>query len=437
MLLLLGHLFAGCATVQVVHLDTGQGAPIVYSPPKSVKPIEVDEGAFHAVMTQLVLDTHFPLHSAEEERPHVRRASWNFQQRCSRQVNPGECLSLLEDGLTLLDVHARRKIALSFAWDGVWDGVQYSVKEVVNPLVLKAMITSAMAAYMLLVVAPEPMSKLVAIALTTYIIAYIGLDSFANLVAGWRRLSANAEKAMSLEELQAAGHDFGKVLGENGARVLILMLTAALGGGAANIASKGPMLPGFARATLAAETNAGIQLSAVMTGGVRSISLTEGILTVGVTPTAVAATALNSGGGTGAHSGAGTPSREARLEELARDPAQGGKITPKTRREAEIGLQLEDRGQLPGPIQRDPTGQAEFIDAQGTRWDIKSFDSRFSPQKGGFSLARDLDKIKAEIAGGENVILNTENMAAPHVQELRQAIDSLGAAFSSKVLWFP
>lgn len=295
--LLLGCLVVGCATPRVVHLNTGEGAPIVYTPPKSVDAIEVDEGAFQQVMTRLVLDMRFSLRSGKEERLPVRLASWDEEPRrpgrdygawCSRQDHPGECLSLLEDGFTFLDASVRRKMALSFAWDGVWDGVQDAVKEVVNPLALKAMITSAMAAYMLLVVAPEPVTKLVAIALTTYVIAYIGLDAFANLVKGWQRLSADTESAVSFDELEDAGHRFGRVMGENGARVLILALTAALGGGAANLASRGPMLPGFARVALAAEINAGFQLSAAMAGGVRSISLAEGSLTVGLVPNAVA-----------------------------------------------------------------------------------------------------------------------------------------------------
>lgn len=294
-LLLLGFLLVGCATSRVVRLDTGDGTPIVYTPPTSVEPIKVDETAFQQVMTRLVLDMHFSLRP-EEAHPRVRLASWDTEPRiqgrdygawCSQQDNPGECLSLLEDGFTFLDARARRKMALSFAWDGVWEGVHDAVKEVVNPLVLKAMISSAMAAYMLLLVAPEPVTKLVAIALTTYVIAYVGLDAFTNLVKGWQRLSADSERAMSFHELEAAGHHFGKVMGANGARVLILALTAALGG-AANMAAKGPMLPGFARAALATETNVGFKLSAALAGDVRAISVSEGVMTVGLAPNAVA-----------------------------------------------------------------------------------------------------------------------------------------------------
>ena len=315
-MVLLGYLVVGCATPRVVRLDTGEGAPIVYSPPKSVDPIEVDAGAFQKVMTQLVLDMRFSLLPEEEARPRIRLASWDSEPHthgrdygawCSRQDDPGECLSLLEDGFTFLDAKARRKMALSFAWDGVWEGVQDAVKEVVNPLALKAMITSAMAAYMLLVVAPEPLTKLVAIALTTYVIAYTGLDAFANLVKGWQRLSADSERAVSLRELEDAGHHFGTVMGANGARVLILALTAALGGGAANMASKGPMLPGFARAALATETNAGFRLSAAMAGGVRSISIAEGAMTVGLAPNAVAMVARGTSGPSEPQAGSASP----------------------------------------------------------------------------------------------------------------------------------
>ncbi|SET99501.1 hypothetical protein [Stigmatella erecta] len=305
---LLGFFWTGCTASRVVRLDTGHGEPIVYSPPKNAKPIEIREEEFQKALTQLVLDMHFSLQSQKEERPRYRLVSWegedrqrptpegNYQQWCARQGSPEECFTLLGGGMSLLDAKARRELALSFAWDSVWEGVQDSVKETLNPLAFKAMVTSAMGAYMLLLVMPEPVTKLVALALTTYFVAYLGLEVFFGIVDGWGRLTADAEKAISFEELQEAGHRFGKVMGKNGARVILLALTAALSGGAANMASKGPHLPGFARAALAAETQAGIQMSAALAGGIRSISVAEGIMTVGLAPHAVAMTAKDSAG---------------------------------------------------------------------------------------------------------------------------------------------
>ncbi|WP_187323544.1 hypothetical protein [Stigmatella aurantiaca] len=359
--LLLANLWAGCATAPVVRLDTGHGEPITYTPPKDIEPIEIDDGEFQTVMTLLVLDMRFAIRPEEERPPRVRLASWDSEPHpqgrdygawCSRQDNPGECLSLLEDGFAFLDAKARRKMALSFAWDGVWSGVQGAVKEVVNPLALKAMITSAMAAYMLLALAPEPVTKLVAIALTTYIIAYIGLDSFSNLAQGWQRLSVDSEKALSFEELEDAGHRFGRVMGANGARVLILALTAALGGGATNMVSKGPMLPGFARAVLATETNVGFQMSAAMTGGVRSISMSEGALTVGLAPSAVAMAARDPRGQSAAQTGNST---SAQLFE--------NQLPERLSSELEIAQQLGVK-----PVSVDSAGFTRYASTDRIKW---------------------------------------------------------------------
>ena len=46
--------------------------------------------------------------------------------------------------------------------------------------------------------------------------------------------------------------------------------------------------------------------------------------------------------------------RAKELLDLAKDPAQGGKILPKSIREAEVGKSLEDSGKLDGPLTRDP-----------------------------------------------------------------------------------
>lgn len=129
------------------------------------------------------------------------------------------------------------------------------------------------------------------------------------------------------------------------------------------------------------------------------------------------------------------PRTQQELDDLARDPAHGNQITPKGLHEKKIGLNLESRGQLPGLIQRDSTGAAEFIDANGVKWDIKSFNSNFPPKKGGFDLNRDLGKIQVELNKGENVILDTTNLNATHTQQLRKAVEANG--WSDRIRWWP
>ncbi|WP_147444627.1 hypothetical protein [Corallococcus sp. CA053C] len=363
-LLLLGLLLAGCSTTRVVRLDTGQGRPVVYTPPSNVKPVPVDEDAFHAVMSQLVLGLHFNLRSEAPPRSRFQLASWegeddappntsgrDYRAWCERQDSPRECLTLLGGGLPLLDGQGRRELALSFAWDGVWDGAQDAVRDVTNPLVLKAMITSALAAYMVMLVVPEPVTKVVALALTTYLVAYLGLEVFFNLIDGWQRLTRDSERAVSFDELEDAGRRFGKVMGEDGARVIILALTAAVGGGASNIASKGPLFPGFAQATLAAETNAGIQLSAAMAGGIRSISIAEGSMTVGLAANAVAMSARHPGGGGGTHVQSrltGQPSRPGPNDKQPENLRSIARENESARTLAEHGYSVEQNPLPPG-----------------------------------------------------------------------------------------
>lgn len=55
-------------------------------------------------------------------------------------------------------------------------------------------------------------------------------------------------------------------------------------------------------------------------------------------------------------------------DDLARDPSHGHQISPKSKREREVGLALEEAGEVPGPIKRDTSGDAEFIDANEQAW---------------------------------------------------------------------
>jgi hypothetical protein len=127
--------------------------------------------------------------------------------------------------------------------------------------------------------------------------------------------------------------------------------------------------------------------------------------------------------------------RTVRLRELAQDPAHSNLITRKGLHEAEVGLALEENGQLLGPIQRDSTGRAEFIDAHSVRWDIKSFNSHHPPSKGGYELNDCLSKIAHELVKDENVIIDTTDLTPDHIQELHSAIEAQG--WSGRILWYP
>ena len=132
--------------------------------------------------------------------------------------------------------------------------------------------------------------------------------------------------------------------------------------------------------------------------------------------------AANDAGSSGAgDAGSGesgeSATQQQRIEELARDPAHGGRITPESRAEAEVGDGLERSGQVQG-LRRSENPAEEFIDGPGNRWDVKGFhreDGRFSLDKAMQSIWREMNWSH------ENVMLDTRNLSPEDLARLRQA----------------
>lgn len=110
-------------------------------------------------------------------------------------------------------------------------------------------------------------------------------------------------------------------------------------------------------------------------------------------------------------------------EDLARDPAKGGKIDAGSEAERDVGLGLEERGEVPGPIKRDPTGGAEFIDADGVEWDVKAYNSNFP---NGFQPERIERQLEMSRKLGEKIMLDTRNLSASDLSTLRDIVAKKG-----------
>ncbi|WCN81333.1 hypothetical protein [Micromonospora sp. LH3U1] len=138
----------------------------------------------------------------------------------------------------------------------------------------------------------------------------------------------------------------------------------------------------------------------------------------------------------------GTPEYDRRLEELAADPAHNGNISAKSRIEAEVGLAAEAEGKIPGPIRRaeldnsDPAfqkDQGEFFDSNGENWDVKSPNDLFPAgrragepmpegMRGRYDGEEFEQKLADEVAGGQNVILNTRSLSPTALADLRARV---------------
>jgi hypothetical protein len=126
---------------------------------------------------------------------------------------------------------------------------------------------------------------------------------------------------------------------------------------------------------------------------------------------------------------------EGKVFRLAQDPAHGNRLTNNGRDEAVIGLTLETLGYLPGPIVREPSGKAEFVDAKGTQWDVKRFNSHWPIRTGGFELVRAMQQLVDQIQAGENVIIDTTNLKRLDWARLRAQVKQ--QEWADRILWYP
>lgn len=362
----------GCSTTRVVRLDTGNGPAIAHTPftEDAAGLVELDEDEFEETVVELARDVRPFANPLREARQLFgvpeRSAVYMYQHRsprlipqeeekdpdglrllesyaddeltraygrwCERKSQPGDCLRLLAEG-PLLASDGKYSLAMAIAMDSVWDETAEALEDMVDPQALLATVTASVSMYLLLWSLPEPVSKGLAALLTATAIAYLGVDTVWTLLEGWIALVRKVDRATTFEQLSEAGETYGEVLGENAARIFIMLATAAIGN-TAGLAAKASRLPGSAQAAVAVETQAGYQYVAI--GSVESVAMAAEGFTVALAPNAVAMAAR------------GTRGRSVREHHMATDKnsvstARGGPWTPRFRKIfKKAGMELKD-----------------------------------------------------------------------------------------------
>lgn len=259
---------------------------------------------------------------------------------CERTRRVGDCLHLLEDGPTL-DEEGKRTLALHIALGSVLEETQEALGEMVNPEAVRSTIVSAMAVYLGLWLLPEPVSKGLAATLTACLVAYLGVDTVWNLVQGWRRLAREVMVATTFDELRSSGERYGKVLGENTARVFVMLATAAIGE-TAGLMLKAPRLPGSAQAVSVAEAQGGFRFTAM--ADVDAVALpAEGAVTISLAPGALAMTAQAMSAGSTSPVDEEGPWHHIASDKFSTSTNNGGPWTPRYQQLFDkAGLSLDD-----------------------------------------------------------------------------------------------
>ena len=221
----------------------------------------------------------------------------------------GDCLGLLDDG-PHLRAEDKRTLALALAFGTVLDETRAALaRELLEVRALVSMVVWTVALYCAMWMVPEPTTKAVAATLTVVLMGWLGLETVYGLMDGWARMANASLEATTFEELRAAGETFGKVLGEDAARALILAVAAltgrTLGDGVARVKS----LPGFGLAGARWEAQGGAALLSGVEGGelalapegalARAVAAVETVATSPQGPLAVVMFKTGPGGGTG------------------------------------------------------------------------------------------------------------------------------------------
>jgi len=211
----------------------------------------------------------------EEGSPLEASTAAEYRQRylsmCLQQYGGGDCLGLLADGPTLTKEDVRT-LALALALKQVLRETREALRGMVSPQAVVGMVVCTAFVYMMLWMLPEPATKLLAAGLTLAMLAWLPAHTLWSLLDGWARLVHEADRATSYEQLEEASERFSQVMGENTARVLVMLITTALAGGGGKFVAKLPKLPGFARAAARAEAQ-GVSLAAA--GEVEAVAAAE------------------------------------------------------------------------------------------------------------------------------------------------------------------
>ncbi|WNG50183.1 hypothetical protein F0U60_43190 [Archangium minus] len=178
-----------------------------------------------------------------------------------------------------------------------------------NPTRVLATLSFTITTYMALLIAPEPVTKGVALAFSVLMWGYLGWEFF-DLLRAYARLYEDAPRASNFAELREIGDRFGSVIGPNSVRILVMVATAAIGDAAALI-SKGPKLPGFGNASRTVESTTGLRLIDAATNAERVIvSVNKGTIRIVLPINAVPMTNRNGEDGHSSSRGSVSPDRE-------------------------------------------------------------------------------------------------------------------------------
>jgi hypothetical protein len=245
---------------------------VTLTPRSDFAPVQVSDTELREAFTQLVLEVPLRVATRSSKPLGGRRVlvSWppggaradtvegGYARLCERRGTPGNCFSLLEDGPydTTLGHRDRFTLGLILALTPAMEAATGVFRDF-SANAMTALLTG-LSLYLLVLMAPEPISKGIALAMTLFLWSYLGLELW-ELIAATRRLWDESRASRTFHELREASERYGQVLGPNTLRILILLATWKAGAKGKE-AMTGAGLPRFPQAVQNAATAGGFRL---------------------------------------------------------------------------------------------------------------------------------------------------------------------------------
>ncbi|XWX18236.1 AHH domain-containing protein [Melittangium boletus] len=258
------------------------------------------------------------------------RASWppngagdfsvegGYARLCERRGAPGDCFWLLGDGPhdTTLSHPDRFALALGLALTPALEAATGVLRD--SSAHALTMLLTGLSLYLLVLMAPEPISKGLALTMTLFLWGYLGGELW-DVLSATKELWAEAKTATTFPELRGASERYAQVLGPNTLRVLLVLATWKASA-KAQVAMTGSRLPGFPQAVRNASGVGRFRLP-VAASEATSVSVLEGGLVLTLPSGSGALLAMQNQGEGDIHHIA--------TVENEKSPARGGPWTPK------------------------------------------------------------------------------------------------------------
>ncbi|KFA86779.1 hypothetical protein Q664_52225 [Archangium violaceum Cb vi76] len=262
---------------------------VTLTPSNDFAPVQVSDTRFREAFTQLVLEvplrvttrpaqplaSGLVLASCPSDGAGDASVEGGYLRLCERRGSPGDCFRLLGDGPhdTTLSHHDRFLLALGLALTPAVEAATGVLRDF-SAQAMTALLTG-LSLYLVALIAPEPISKSLALAMTLFLWGYLGMELW-DLISATKDLWDAAEETRTFRELRGASERYARVLGPNTVRILIL-LAAWKAGAPGKEAMTGSGLPGFPQAVRNA-ANAGRFHLPTAASEATSVSVREGRL---------------------------------------------------------------------------------------------------------------------------------------------------------------